>query len=544
MSTSANPYDIGLDKNAANYVPLTPIGFLVRSASVYPNRLAVVHGERRYGWREALERCRRLASALTARGIQRGDTVALMAPNIPEAFEAHFGVPMAGAVLNALNIRLDPGTIAFILEHGEAKVLITDTEFSPVIAEALAQLEQKPLVIDIADPMGPGGERLGEMDYEEFLATGDPAFQEITPEDEWEAIALNYTSGTTGNPKGVVYHHRGAYLNALGNVLVWGMRQHPVYLWTLPMFHCSGWCFPWTITAMAGTHACLRRVEAAAIYEAIAREGVTHLCGAPVVMNMLLNFSPGLRCALDRRIEMMTAGAPPPAAVIEGMEALGFHITHVYGLTEVYGPAVVCAWHDEWDALPAAERARLKARQGVTYPVLEELTVADPATLVPVTAGGTTMGEVLMRGNIVMKGYLKNPRATEEAFAGGWFHSGDLGVMHPDGYIELKDRSKDIIISGGENISTIEVEDVLYRHPAVLEAAVVARPDPMWGETPCAFVTLKVEASATAEEIIAFCREHLARFKAPRTVLFGPLPKTSTGKIQKFVLRERAKANV
>jgi fatty-acyl-CoA synthase len=544
MSTSANPYDIGLDKNAANYVPLTPIGFLVRSASVYPNRLAVVHGERRYGWREALERCRRLASALTARGIQRGDTVALMAPNIPEAFEAHFGVPMAGAVLNALNIRLDPGTIAFILEHGEAKVLITDTEFSPVIAEALAQLEQKPLVIDIADPMGPGGERLGEMDYEEFLATGDPAFQEITPEDEWEAIALNYTSGTTGNPKGVVYHHRGAYLNALGNVLVWGMRQHPVYLWTLPMFHCNGWCFPWTITAMAGTHVCLRRVEAAAIYEAIAREGVTHLCGAPVVMNMLLNFSPGLRCALDRRIEMMTAGAPPPAAVIEGMEALGFHITHVYGLTEVYGPAVVCAWHDEWDALPAAERARLKARQGVTYPVLEELTVADPATLVPVTAGGTTMGEVLMRGNIVMKGYLKNPRATEEAFAGGWFHSGDLGVMHPDGYIELKDRSKDIIISGGENISTIEVEDVLYRHPAVLEAAVVARPDPMWGETPCAFVTLKVEASATAEEIIAFCREHLARFKAPRTVLFGPLPKTSTGKIQKFVLRERAKANV
>jgi fatty-acyl-CoA synthase len=471
-----------------------------------------------------------------------------MAPNIPEAFEAHYGVPMAGAVVNALNIRLDPDTIAFILRHGEAKVLIADTEFAAVIAEALAQLERKPLVIDIADPMGPGGEQLGEMDYEEFLATGDPAFQEITPEDEWEAIALNYTSGTTGNPKGVVYHHRGAYLNALGNVLVWGMRQHPVYLWTLPMFHCNGWCFPWTITAMAGTHVCLRRVEAAAIYEAIAREGVTHLCGAPVVMNMLLNFSPGagpgLRRSLDRGIEMMTAGAPPPAAVIEGMEALGFHITHVYGLTEVYGPAVVCAWHDEWDALPAAERARLKARQGVTYPVLEELTVADPATLVPVTADGTTMGEVLMRGNIVMKGYLKNPRATEEAFAGGWFHSGDLGVMHPDGYIELKDRSKDIIISGGENISTIEVEDVLYRHPAVLEAAVVARPDPMWGETPCAFVTLKAEAAATAEEIIAFCREHLARFKAPRTVLFGPLPKTSTGKIQKFVLRERAKENV
>jgi fatty-acyl-CoA synthase len=544
MSASTNPYEIGLDKNAANYVPLSPIGFLLRSAAVYPNRLAVVHGERRYSWREALERCRRLASALSAQGVGRGDTVALMAPNIPEAFEAHFGVPMAGAVLNALNIRLDPETIAFILRHGEAKVLITDTEFAPVIKAALAQLDQKPVVIDIADASGPGGERLGERDYEVFLATGDPAFAEMTPKDEWEAIALNYTSGTTGNPKGVVYHHRGAYLNALGNVLVWGMRQHPVYLWTLPMFHCNGWCFPWTITAMAGTHVCLRRVEVAAIYEAITRAGVTHLCGAPVVMNMLLNAGPGLKRSLDRRIEMMTAGAPPPAAVIEGMEQLGFHITHVYGLTEVYGPAVVCAWHDEWDTLSAAERARLKARQGVTYPVLEELTVADPATLVPVAPDGATMGEVLMRGNIVMKGYLKNPPATEEAFAGGWFHSGDLAVMHPDGYIELKDRSKDIIISGGENISTIEVEDVLYRHPAVLEAAVVARPDPMWGETPCAFVTLKPEASATAEEIIAFCREHLARFKAPRTVLFGQLPKTSTGKIQKFVLRERAKENV
>ena len=542
VSTSANPYDIGLDKNAANYVPLTPIGFLVRSASVYPNRLAVVHGERRYNWRETLERCRRLASALTARGVERSDTVALIAPNIPEASEAHYGVPMAGAVLNALNIRLDPGTIAFILEHGEAKVLITDTEFAPVVARALAQLERKPIVIDIVDAMGPGGDRLGEMDYEEFLATGDPAFQEMTPEDEWEAIALNYTSGTTGNPKGVVYHHRGAYLNALGNVLVWGMRQHPVYLWTLPMFHCNGWCFPWTITAMAGTHVCLRRVEAAAIYEAIARDGVTHLCGAPVVMNLLLNAGPGLQRSLDRRVEMMTAGAPPPAAVIEGMEALGFHITHVYGLTEVYGPAVVCAWHDEWDVLPVAEQAHLKARQGVPYPVLEDLTVADPASFVPVAPDGETMGEVLMRGNIVMKGYLKNPRATEEAFAGGWFHSGDLAVMHPDGYIELKDRSKDIIISGGENISTIEVEDVLYRHPGVLEAAVVARPDPMWGETPCAFVALKPDATASAEEIIGFCRNHLARFKVPRTVLFGPLPKTSTGKIQKFLLRDRASA--
>jgi fatty-acyl-CoA synthase len=537
----SNPYETGLDKNAANYVPLSPIGFLLRSASVYPNRLAVAYGERRYSWRDALGRCRRLASALAARGIGRGDTVALMAPNTPESFEAHFGVPLAGAVLNALNIRLDPATIAFILRHGEAKLLITDSEFAPVVKAALAQLDEKPVVVDIADASGPGGERLGEMDYEEWLATGDPDFPGLTPGDEWEAIALNYTSGTTGNPKGVVYHHRGAYLNALGNVLVWGMRQHPVYLWTLPMFHCNGLCFPWTVTAMAGTHVCLRRVEAGAIYEAIGREGVTHLCGAPVVMNMLLNAGAGLRRSLDRRIEMMTAGAPPPAAVIEGMEALGFHITHVYGLTEVYGPAVVCAWHDEWDALPAAKRAQLKARQGVTYPVLEELTVADPASLNPVVPDGATMGEVLMRGNIVMKGYLKNPKATEEAFAGGWFHSGDLGVMHPDGYIELKDRSKDIIISGGENISTIEVEDVLYWHPAVLEAAVVAKPDPMWGETPCAFVNLKPETSATADEIIAFCREHLARFKTPRTVMFGPLPKTSTGKIQKFALRERAK---
>src|SRR5438477_828367 len=538
MSTSTNPYEIGLEKNAANYVPLTPIGFLLRSAAIYPNRLAVVHGERRYSWRDALERCRRLASALAARGIGRGDTVALMAPNIPEAFEAHFGVPMAGAVLNALNIRLDPGTIAFILAHGEAKVLITDTEFAPVIEEAMAQLEQKPIVVDIVDAMGPGGKRLGEMDYEEFLAIGNPAFPEVTPENEWDAIALNYTSGTTGNPKRVVYHHRGAYLNALGNVLVWGMRQHPVYLWTLPMFHCNGWCFPWTVTALAGTHVCLRRVEAGAIYEAIERHGVTHLCGAPVVMNMLLNARDR---KLPRRVDMMTAGSAPPAAVIGGMEALGFHITHVYGLTEVYGPAVICAWHDEWNALGADERARLKSRQGVTYPVLEGLMVADPDTLAPVPADGAAMGEIFMRGNIVMKGYLKNPAATEEAFAGGWFHSGDLAVMHPDGYIEIKDRSKDIIISGGENISTIEVEDVLYRHPAVLEAAVVAKPDPNWGETPCAFVTLKDGAAAEPGEIIAFCRERMARFKAPRHVVFGPLPKTSTGKIQQFVLRERAK---
>jgi fatty-acyl-CoA synthase len=538
-----NPYESGLDKNPANFVPLSPIGFLLRSAAVYPDHPAVVYGARRYGWRETLERCRRLAAALAAAGVGRGDTVAVMAPNTPEAFEAHFGVPMAGAVLNALNIRLDPDTIAFILGHGEAKVLLTDTEFAPVIREALARLQRQPLVVDIIDPAGPGGACLGAIDYEAFLAGGDPDFAGITPADEWDAIALNYTSGTTGNPKGVVYHHRGAYLNALGNILVWGLRQHPVYLWSLPMFHCNGWCFPWTVTALAGTHVCLRRVEAASIYETIAREGVTHLCGAPVVMNMLLNAGPGLTRLLERRIEMMTAGAPPPAAVIEGMEGIGFHITHVYGLTEVYGPATVCAWHGEWDALPVEERSRLKARQGVNYPVLDGLMVADPQSLAPVPADGAAMGEIFMRGNIVMKGYLKNPHATEEAFAGGWFHTGDLGVVHPDGYIELKDRSKDIIISGGENISTVEVESVLYRHPCVLEAAVVARPDEMWGETPCAFVTLKPEAAATAGDIIAFCREHLARFKAPRTVIFGPLPKTSTGKIQKFLLRERAKTD-
>ncbi|HEV8677789.1 MAG TPA: acyl-CoA synthetase [Stellaceae bacterium] len=540
------PYEIGLDKNPANFVPLSPIGFLLRTASVFPERTAVIApapaeagGERRYTWRESLARIRRLASALRAHGVGRGDTVALMAPNVPEAFEAHFGVPMAGAVLNALNIRLDAETIAFILKHGGAKVLLTDTEFSPVIGRALALIDEKPLVVDIADPAGPGGECLGALDYEALIAGGDPGFAGVTPEDEWDAIALNYTSGTTGNPKGVVYSHRGAYLNALGNVLVWSMRQHPVYLWTLPMFHCNGWCFPWTVTAQAGTHVCLRRVEAGAIYEAIERHGVTHMCGAPVVMNMLLN---ARNAKLPHPVEMMTAGSAPPAVVIDGMEALGFRITHVYGLTEVYGPSVVCAWHDEWDALPSDERARLKARQGVRYPVLEGLMVADPESLAPVPQDGTTMGEIFMRGNIVMKGYLKNPAATEEAFAGGWFRTGDLAVAHPDGYIEIKDRSKDIIISGGENISTIEVEDVLYRHPAVLEAAIVARPDPDWGETPCAFVTLKEGAQADAAEIIAFCRERLAHFKAPRHVVFGPLPKTSTGKIQKFVLRERAKA--
>ncbi|HXP05242.1 MAG TPA: acyl-CoA synthetase [Stellaceae bacterium] len=537
----SNPYATGLDKNAANFVPLSPIGFLRRTAEVYPQRAAIVYGNRRQTWRETQARCHRLASALVTQGIGRDDTVAVMSPNLPEGFEAHFGVPLAGAVLNMLNIRLDADTIAFILQHGGAKVLITDSEFAPVIKEALAQLDDKPLVIDIADPAAPG-ERLGEIDYEGFIASGDPDFAGVLPSDEWDAIALNYTSGTTGNPKGVVYHHRGAYLEAFGNILVWGMPQHPVYLWTLPMFHCNGWCFPWTVTALAGTHVCLRRVEAGAIYDAIERDGVTHLCGAPVVMNMLLNDRAAEGRKLPRAVNMMTAGAAPPAAVIEGMEKKGFKIAHVYGLTEVFGPSTICAWHDEWDTLDAEERARRKARQGVNYPVLEGLMVANPETLSPVPLDGETMGEVFMRGNIVMKGYLKNPKATNEAFDGGWFHTGDLAVAHPDGYIEIKDRSKDIIISGGENISTIEVEDVLYRHPAVLEAAVVAKPDERWGETPCAFVTLREGAAAGADDIIAFCRQHMARFKAPRDVMFGPLPKTSTGKIQKFVLRERAKS--
>ncbi|HEV8016644.1 MAG TPA: acyl-CoA synthetase [Stellaceae bacterium] len=537
----ANAYTIDLDRNAANHLPLTPLGFIERAAAVHPEHLAVVHGAQRFTWAESYARCRRLASALRRRGIGKNDTVAVMAPNVPPLFEAHFGVPMTGAVLNALNTRLDAATIAFVLEHGEAKVLLTDREFSATVAAALAQLKTKPLVIDIDDLLAPPGEKLGATDYESFLATGDPDFAWEYPADEWDAIALNYTSGTTGNPKGVVYHHRGAYLNAIGNLMVWSLPRHPIYLWTLPMFHCNGWCFPWTITALAGTHVCLRRVEAGAIFAAIERERVTHLCGAPIVANLLLNAPDEQRRTVGHTIAMMTAGAAPPAAVLQGIEAMGFAMTHVYGLTEVYGPSVVSEWHGEWNARPAEERAALKARQGVRYPVLEGLMVADPQSLVPVPRDGASMGEIFMRGNIVMKGYLKNAKATREAFAGGWFHTGDLAVAHPDGYVEIKDRSKDIIISGGENISTIEVESVLYRHPDVLEAAVVARPDPHWGETPCAFVTLKPGHQAGAEAIIAHCREHLAHFKAPKTVVFGPLPKTSTGKVQKFQLREQAK---
>ena len=535
-------YDLGLEKNNANYTQLSPLTFIERAAAVFPRRTSLIHGDTRYTWKETYERSRLLASALIKLGIEKGDTVAVMAPNIPAHYEAHFGVPAAGGVLNSLNIRQDPGSIAFILEHGEAKALIADREYSEVIRKALNMLDRKPLVIDIDDPEGRGGEPIGGTTYEEFLNTGDVDFTWRGPEDEWDAISLNYTSGTTGNPKGVVYHHRGAYLNALGNILAWGMTGCPVYLWTLPMFHCNGWCFTWSMAALAGTSVCLRHFDAREIFNSIAEHRVTHLCGAPVVMNMIINSKAEDRRAFGHRVNFMTAAAAPPAAVLEKIEKMGFDVTHVYGLTETYGPAAICEWHSEWDGLPSAERSLMKARQGVRYTVEEGLAIGDPGTCEPVPADAETIGEALFRGNIVMKGYLKNPTATEEAFSGGWFHTGDLGVMHPDGYIELKDRSKDIIISGGENISTLEVESVLYQHPGVLEAAVVARPDAEWGETPCAFVTLKREAEDTKEEeIIEFCRARLAHFKCPKTVVFTELPKTSTGKIQKYVLRDMVK---
>jgi fatty-acyl-CoA synthase len=537
-----DPYEKDLDKKAANYVPLTPLSFLERAAYVYPERLSVVHGAQRYTWRETYARCRRLASALAKRGIGRGDTVAAMLPNIPAMYEMHFGVPMCGAVLNTLNPRLDADAIAFMLGHGEARLLVTDQEFSATIEGALKQLKRRPEVIDAEDPEFTGGKRLGAKTYEELLKEGDPQSPWRWPEDEWQAISLNYTSGTTGNPKGVVYHHRGAYLNGVGNILVWGMPHHAVYLWTLPMFHCNGWCFPWTMAANAGTNICLRKVEAALIFDLIKKHRVTHYCGAPVVHQMLINAPDELKRGIGHQVSGLVAAAAPPAAMIEGMQKMGFSITHVYGLTEVYGPATVCAKHPEWEQLPLAEQMRLNGRQGVRYHVEEGLAVMDPETMQPVPADGETMGEIMFRGNITMKGYLKNAKATREAFAGGWFHSGDLAVMQPDGYVKIKDRSKDIIISGGENISSLEVEDVLYRHPAVMAAAVVARPDPKWGETPCAFVELKPDARVSEMEIIEFCRGHMARFKAPRSVVFGELPKTSTGKIQKFVLREKAKS--
>ena len=539
--SDASQYDTDLDKNAANYTPLSPITFLERAAAVYPERIAQIHGARRYSWAQTYDRCRRLASALQQRGIGADDTVALMLPNIPAMFEAHYAIPLAGAVINALNIRLDADAIAFQLAHGAARILITDREFSATVQAALAQLDTPPQVIDVDDVLAIGGELIGEIEYEDLLESGDPEFRWNLPEDEWQAIALGYTSGTTGNPKGVVTHHRGAYLNAVSNTLAWNMGAHPVYLWTLPMFHCNGWCFPWTIAALNGTSVCLRAVRDDAIFDAIREHGVTHMCGAPIVMSLMANAPADLNADIDHTINFMTAGAAPPPAILEAMANLNIKVTHAYGLTEVYGPAVVCSWRDAWDELPMAEQAEIKSRQGVRYPMLEELLVVDPETMQAVPRDGETIGEIMFRGNIVMKGYLKNPAATEEAFDGGYFHAGDLAVCHPDGYIEIKDRSKDIIISGGENISTIEIEKTLYRYPAILEAAVTAMPDEKWGETPCAFVTLHANAEASEQEIIDFCRANMARFKAPRKVVFGSLPKTSTGKIQKFELRERAR---
>ena len=542
----ANPFEQDLARCAANYAPLTPVSFLDRTAAIWPDHPSVVHGELSYTWAETAARCRRLASALVRAGIRAGDTVAAMLANTPEMVEMHFGVPMTGAVLNTLNTRLDAESIAFMLRHGEAKVLVTDTEFAPTVRKALELLDAKPIVVDVADPLGPAphdpSARLGVANYEAFIGAGDPAFAWSPPADEWQAISLNYTSGTTGNPKGVVYHHRGAYLNAVSNVIDWGMPRHAVYLWTLPMFHCNGWCFPWTIAAIAGTSVCLRRVEAGAIFDAIRRHRVTHYCGAPIVHSTLINAPDAMKEGIAHRVSGLVAAAAPPAAMIEGMERMGFDITHVYGLTETYGPASVCAKHAAWESLDIAARTERNGRQGVRYTMQEGMTVMDPATMTPVPADGETMGEIMFRGNVTMKGYLKNPTATAEAFAGGWFHTGDLAVRQPDGYVKIRDRSKDIIISGGENVSSLEVEDALYRHPAVLAAAVVAQPDAKWGESPRAYVELKPGANVAVDELIDHCRKHLAGFKVPKSIEFGELPKTSTGKIQKFMLRERARS--
>src|SRR4030081_2605228 len=540
MSGKQSQYSHGLDKTPANFVALTPLSFLARTAAVYPDAVSTVYEGRVFTWAQTYQRCRRFASYLAGRGIGEGDTVAAMLPNIPAMNELHFAVPMAGAVLNALHIRLDPPSIAFQLDHGGAKIVLVDPEFAGVISEALTLMTgPKPFVIDVDDAAYGGGKRIGEIEYEATLALGDPNFTARLPDDEWNAIALGYTSGTTGNPKGVVTHHRGAYLNAVSNILAGGLGQHPVYLWTLPMFHCNGWCFPWTIAASAGINVCLRKVEPTKIFELIKKRGVTHMAGAPILYNTLINAPSAPKGKAARPVVGLIAGAAPPVAVLEGAESIGIKLTHVYGLTEVYGPASVCAEQPGWDELPADQRAQLKRRQGVPYPLQEAVTVIDPETMQPVPRDGETIGEVMFRGNIVMKGYLKNEKATQEAFAGGWFHTGDLGVLDAHGYIIIKDRSKDIIISGGENISSVEVEDILYKHPAVLFAAVVAKPDPKWGEVPCAFVELKDGAKTTEAEIIAFCRSHMSGFKTPKAVVFGVIPKTSTGKIQKFLLRNQ-----
>ena len=540
MSGAESPYDAShLTKNAANFAALTPLAFLPRAAAVYPNKLAVIHGAFRFTYRQLYDRCRRLASALRRRGVGRGDTVAIMAPNVPALLEAHYGVPMAGAVLNALNYRLDAHSIAFALEHAQAKLLIADREFAPVVRDALRALNRPLPLVEIDD--GVSGSLLGRTDYEPFLAKGDPPAEWAMPQDEWEPIALNYTSGTSGNPKGVVFHHRGALLNAIGNAIIFGLGLDSVYLWTLPMFHCNGWTYPWAVTAVAGTHVCLRRIDPAMIFAAIAEHRVTHLCGAPIVLNMLAHAPDTIKRRFDHVVEIATGGAAPPSAVIEAMERMGFRVTHLYGLTESYGPSTVCAWQEEWAGLSLGDRSARMARQGVAYPTLDRQRVVDPQTMTDVPADGRTLGELVLRSNTLMKGYLKNPEATQAAFEHGWFHTGDLAVTHPDSYVEIKDGAKDIIISGGENISSIEVEDALYRHPQVMEAAVIAKPDPVWGETPCAFITLKPDAGqVSAEDIIAWCRDNLAHYKVPRTIVFGPLPKTSTGKIQKFELRDRA----
>ena len=541
MTETEGKYDQHIEKGPANYTPLTPISFLARSAAVSPNKIAVIHGDIRFSYKTFYTRCCKLASALKKRGIGTGDTVAVMAPNIPSLLEAHFGIPMCGAVVNTLNIRLDADTVAFILEHGEAELLIADRQFADVVREALKKMDNPLPVIEINDPLSGYDTAISDQDYESLLNEGDPDDAWQGPSDEWQAISLNYTSGTTGNPKGVVCHHRGAYLNALGNVLAFKLTDDTVYLWTLPMFHCNGWTYTWAVTAVGGTHVCLPRIDPALIFSSIVKNKVTHMCGAPIILNMLIHAPDSEKQPFPDTVEVATGGAAPPSTLITRMEAMGFHVTHLYGLTETFGPAILCAWQRGWDAFDKEKQTAMVARQGVQYPTLEKIRICNPISMKDVPADTQTIGELMIRSNTVMKGYLKNPKATGEAFRDGWFHTGDLAVVHPDGYIEIKDRSKDIIISGGENISSLEIEEVLYRHPTVLEAAVVAKPDEKWGETPCAFVTVKPHASVSEADIINFCRDNMAHFKIPRSVIFGELPKTSTGKIQKMVLRETVK---